>query len=114
MGGDAPNEDEYSAAPERLLEGCPASTHSPSQIGDTVNGGGARFHSLLVNGEMANWREKVEMIKVTVGPKRCASPYFTGKLQEKDDKTLFVFHYGVHRNLTSWKSEGRSSELLNN
>lgn len=40
VGGDAPNEDEYSAALERLLEGCPASTHGSSQIGDTVNGGG--------------------------------------------------------------------------
>lgn len=43
MGGDAPNEDEYSAALERLLEGCPASTHGSSQIGDTVNGGGGEF-----------------------------------------------------------------------
>lgn len=40
VGGDAPNEDEYSTALERLLEGCPASTHGSSQIGDTVNGGG--------------------------------------------------------------------------
>lgn len=43
MGGDAPNEDEYSAALERLLEGCPASTHGSSQIGVAVNRGGGAF-----------------------------------------------------------------------
>lgn len=31
-----PNEDEYSAALERLLEGCPARTRCSSQIGSKV------------------------------------------------------------------------------
>lgn len=42
-GGDTPNEDEYSAAFERLLEGCPARTRCSSQIDGTVRvEGGAR------------------------------------------------------------------------
>lgn len=41
MGGDIPNEDEYSAALERLLEGCPACTQCSSQIGGAVSMGGA-------------------------------------------------------------------------
>lgn len=41
MGGDIPNEDEYSAALERLLEGCPACTQCSSQIGGAVSKGGA-------------------------------------------------------------------------
>lgn len=50
MGGDTPNEDEYSAALERLLEGCPACTHCSSQIGGTVSKGGA-LHTEHEEGE---------------------------------------------------------------
>lgn len=39
MGGDTPNEDEYSAALERLLEGCPACTQCSGQIGGAVSRG---------------------------------------------------------------------------
>lgn len=39
-GGDTLNEDEYSAALERLLEGCPACTRCSSQIGGSVREGG--------------------------------------------------------------------------
>lgn len=51
VGGDAPNEDEYSAALERLLEGCPPSTHASSQIGGAAAGGrGVCCRAHLVNG----------------------------------------------------------------
>lgn len=45
-GGDTPNEDEYSVALERLLEGCPACTRCSSQIGGTMREGGARRSGL--------------------------------------------------------------------
>lgn len=40
-GGDTPNEDEYSAALERLLDGCPACIRCSNQIGGMVREGGA-------------------------------------------------------------------------
>lgn len=48
MGGDAPNEDEYSAVLERLLEGCLASTHGSSQIGGAVDGDGGVGGSFFI------------------------------------------------------------------
>ncbi|KAM7406541.1 hypothetical protein PAMP_000915 [Pampus punctatissimus] len=60
VGGDTPNEDEYSAALERLLEGCPARTRCSSQIGGRVRvvEGGARHAGL----KWGRW--VVEMIGV--------------------------------------------------
>lgn len=51
MGGDIPNEDEYSAALERLLEGCPACTQCSSQIGGAMSMGGA-LHTEHEEGEV--------------------------------------------------------------
>lgn len=65
VGGDAPNEDEYSAAPEWLLEACLASTPGSSQIGGTVNRGG-RGGGPFSFGELWKcWREQVERVRLT-------------------------------------------------
>lgn len=70
MGGDAPNEDEYSAALERLLEGCPPSTHASSQIGGAATGGGGVLPFTFGEWGKAKWKEQVWMIRATVGPRR--------------------------------------------
>lgn len=46
VGGDTTNEDEYSAALERLLEGCPACTCWSSQIRCAARKGGAQSSEL--------------------------------------------------------------------
>lgn len=51
MGGDTPNEDEYSAALERLLEGCPAYTCCSSQIGGTASYGEGPYVLSLKRGD---------------------------------------------------------------
>lgn len=85
MGGDAPNEDEYSAALERLLEFCPACTHCSSQIAGTVSKGGA-LHTEHEEGEVGGRGEPVEMMGVAdrQGRHACMHVCSSGKCAESD------------------------------
>lgn len=71
MGGDTPNEDEYSAALERLLEGCPACTQCSGQIGGAVSRGVVP-HTEAEEGEAERKEEggRVESVAVAGRPQR--------------------------------------------
>lgn len=59
-----------------------------------TGGWGGAFSFTFGEWGKAKWREQVEMIRVTVGPRRYVfALYFKGKLEQKDDSALFLFHY---------------------
>lgn len=87
MGGDTPNEDEYSAALERLLEGCPACTQCSGQIGGAVSRGVVP-HTEAEEGEAEGKEEGGRVESVTVAGRQareaCVPVCCSGKRVKRD------------------------------